>query len=452
MDVRPLPRGTICAMPPSPAPLLDETGCPDGPVCVGFSGGLDSTVLLHALARMPGVRERGLRALHVHHGLHDQADAWAAHCERVCRAWAVPFAMRCVAVARTGIGPEAAARSARRAAFATDLRPGESLALAHHRDDQAETVLMRALRGSGPDGLASMSVSTPFAGGLLWRPLLGIPRAALSAHALAHGLQWIDDPSNHNTELDRNFVRHQVMPLLRQRWPQADAALARTALLSADAAGLLENGDAQAFAQVGTLDPQCLSRPGLLALPPARRARVMRRWIDTLRLPPLPGNGVARIESEVLQAACDADARFEWHGARVRAWRDVLHAGPIRPALPASWAVQWDGQAPLPLPGGGDLSLQVSSGVQRFDRPVTVGTRRGGERITLPGRSHTHALKHVLQDLGLPPWERERLPLVWDADGTLLGAGDITYSAPFDAWLREHGGRLRWRPVDAPFD
>ena len=434
------------------ASLIDDTDLPDGPFCVGLSGGLDSTALLHALSQLPGVRDRGLRALHVHHGLHEQADAWAAHCEQVCRAWGVPFTLRRVAVARTGIGPEAAARSARRAAFAADLRPGEALALAHHRDDQAETVLMRALRGAGPDGLAAMAVSTRFAAGRLWRPLLDVPRTALLEHARSHGLTWIDDPSNEDTALDRNFLRRQVMPLLRQRWPHADTALARVATLAADAVELLDDGDAQAHAQVATADPQCLSRTGLLTLPAARRARVLRRWVASLHLPPLPGNGVARIESDLLQAAPDAEACFDWHGSRVRAWGDLLHAGAIREALPVGWRVEWNGAAPLPLPGGGELALHVTRGEARFDAPVHVGTRRGGERIALAGRDHSHALKHVLQDLGIPPWERERLPLVSDAEGQVLAVGDIAYAAPFEAWLRERGGRLRWRPDDAPFD
>ncbi|MFP7721897.1 tRNA lysidine(34) synthetase TilS [Lysobacter sp. A3-1-A15] len=439
-------------MSPHPAHPVDPADLPDGPICVGFSGGLDSTVLLHALSRLPEARALGLRAVHVHHGLQTQADAWAVHCEQACRVWDVPVAVRLVSVAPGGEGPEAAARAARREAFAAELHPGESLALAHHRDDQAETVLMRALRGAGPDGLSAMAVSVPFAAGRLWRPLLALPRAALLAHARQHDLVWIEDPSNADTALDRNFLRRQVMPLLRERWPHADAALARVGALAAESVELLEEGDAQAIAQVAGAEPTCLSRPALLALPRARRARVLRRWVASLGLPPLPGNGVARIESELLQAPPDADACFQWHGANVRAWRGLLHAGPVQAPLPTDWQVAWDGRHALPLPGGGELALQVDAGAQRFDPPLTVGARRGGERIHLPGRAHGHALKQVLQDLGVPPWRRERLPLAWDRDGTLLAAGDVAYSARFDAWLRERGGRLRWQPTGVPVD
>ena len=160
-----------------------------------------------------------------------------------------------------------------------------------------------------------------------------------------------------------------------------------------------------------------------------------------LSLPPLPAQGVARIESDLLTAAADDDASFAWHGVVVRRWRDLLHAGPQREPLSRAWEAQWDGRSPLGLPGGGQLQLEGSDG---FDRPVRVHARQGGERIVLPGRSHSHALKHVLQDLGVPPWVREQLPLLSDADGVLLAAGDLVHSAAFDAWLRTRGSRLAW--------
>jgi len=158
-------------------------------------------------------------------------------------------------------------------------------------------------------------------------------------------------------------------------------------------------------------------------------------------LPPLPGEGIARIEAEVLDARDDADPQFAWHGAMVRAWRDLLHADRQRPALPSDWRHAWDGSTPASLPGGGELRLEGGS---RFDMPMTVHARQGGERITLPGRGHSHALKHVLQDLGVPPWERECLPLLSNAQGELLAAGDLVYSADFDAWLLRNGLRIRW--------
>jgi tRNA(Ile)-lysidine synthase len=412
---------------------------PDAAVCVGFSGGLDSTVLLHLLA---GARHgAGLRALHVHHGLHPQADAWADHCRRTCEMLGVPLTVAKVKIERDGRGLEAAARAARHAAFEAALVPGEVLALAHHRDDQAETLLLRALRASGPEGLAAMRRWREFGHARLWRPLLDQGRQALAAYADAHGLRWIDDPSNIDTAYDRNFLRQQVLPLLRERWPHADAALAQSASRCADAGDLLAESDLAALAGVATADPHCLSRSHLAALPPPRRARVLRTWTARLGLPPLPAHAIAHIELDVLGARADAEAEFSWHGAIVRSWRDLLYAGVARPPLPQDWRSAWDGRAPLALPQGGVLKLE---GIDGFGTEVIVGARQGGERLVLPGRRHSHSLKHVLQELGVPPWVRERMPLLSDADGRLLAVADLAYSAEFDAWLRECGAWLRW--------
>lgn len=425
----------------------------DAPLLVGFSGGLDSTVLLHALAALPAARARGLRAIHVHHGLHADADAWALHCEQTCAALHVPLAVVRVQVAReSGDGPEAAARAARYATFGKALGAGEVLALAHHRDDQAETFLLRALRGSGVDGLAAMRPWRPFLRGWLWRPLLALPQATLGGYARAHGLHWLDDPSNAELAFDRNFLRRRVLPLLRERWPRADAAFARSAGLVAQAQDLLEEEDRRllAHARVG---PDTLDVGPLANAPPARRARLLRAWIRALDLPPLPAQGVAQLETQLLGARADADARFAWAGAELRRWRRLLHAGPARPPLPADWQARWDGDAPLRLPTGDVLALATAGGAAaptRFPAPLQVRARRGGERIRLPGRAHSHALKHVLQDRAVPPWVRERLPLLLDPDGALLAAGDVAIAASFARWLHEAGLRLAWGHAGAP--
>lgn len=415
------------------------------PLLVAFSGGLDSTALLHLLAGSFEADAHGLRAIHVHHRLHPDADAWAAHCQRVCDGLGVPLTIVHVQVDRdSGEGLEAAARKARHAAFEAELRDGELLALAHHRDDQAETFLLRALRASGPDGLGAMRPWRRFGRGWLWRPLLDLPRSALLAHAQQHGLQWIDDPGNTDTTLDRNFLRHRVLPLLRERWPHAVAAFARSATLSSQANDLLADEDAVALAAVRDIDPHMIRASALRALPAARRARVLRRWVAALALPPLPAEGVARIETGLLDAAADAESVFAWSGTVVRRWRDVLHVDIQRKPLPSDWQAQWDGRGTLSLPDGDALRLLGADG---FDAPVRVHARQGGERVTLPGRDHSHALKHVLQDLGVPPWQRERLPLTSDVDGELLAAGDLVYSATFDDWLRARGARLIWSSV-----
>ncbi|WP_238346333.1 tRNA lysidine(34) synthetase TilS [Luteimonas saliphila] len=439
----------------------DMPAAADAPLLVGFSGGLDSTVLLHRLARDGEWRARGLRAIHVHHGLHAGAETWAAHCARMCAQLEVPLDIARVRVERdSGDGLEAAARRARYAAFAAALGSGGILVLAHHRDDQAETFLLRALRGSGIEGLAAMRTWRRFEDGWLWRPLLELPRQALCGYARAHALHWIEDPSNRDEAHDRSFLRRQVMPALRARWPHADAAFARAAELQRGASTLLADADAQALATARCADPRCLRVAALASLPGARRARVLRRWVDETGLPPLPAEGVAQVDHLVLATAPTDAAAFAWRGAIVRRWRDLLWAGPALPAAPSMVCLHWDGTGSLAWPGGGALVLEAAPpgfatsksahpvAPDAPDPPFVAHARAGGERIALPGRRHSHALKHVLQDLGVPPWIRTRLPLLSDRDGNLLAAADLVYSARFDAWLRSTGRRLTWSGVD----
>jgi tRNA(Ile)-lysidine synthase len=428
----------------SPTTAFALPPLPDAPILVGFSGGLDSTVLLHALAADPAARARGLRAIHVDHGLHVASLDWAEHCIRTCAALGIDLAVRRMRVFDDGCGPEAAARSARLAAFADELRAGEWLALAHHQDDQAETLLLRLLRASGGHGLAAMRSTREFGAGVMWRPLLDVPRARLREYAQANGLRWIEDPGNASDVFDRNFLRRQVMPQLAARWPHAAASLARSAALLAEDADLLAQETARRLALLQGVDPQVLDRERLLAEPMAWRARLLRAWIEGLGLPPLPTRALAQIEAELLPARADAEARVAWPGAEVRAWRDGVYAASARTALPGDWSVTWDGRGTLRLPTGEALACVDTGGGDPAPALATLGplrlaARQGGERLRLPGRTHTHAVKKLLQELEVPPWERGRLPLAYAADGELLAVGDVLTSAR----LVELGARLR---------
>lgn len=459
----------MAARPPVPPsiPLPEAPPAATGALVVGYSGGLDSTVLLHRLAATPALRARGLRAVHVDHGLQAAAGDWAAHCTRQAATLDVPLQVLRIEVARdTGAGLEAAARDARYAALSATLAPGDLLVTAHHLDDQAETFLLRALRASGPDGLAAMRALRPLGRAWHWRPLLHTPRERLLAYAQAHGLAWIEDPSNALPDPDRNFLRLQVLPLLARRWPHAAASLARSADLCGEADALLAAEDGRLLATLATDDPHTVPVAALQALPAPRRARVLRRWIGQLGLPRLPARGVERIERELLAARADAQARFDWSGACVLRWRGLLHADRQHPPLPAQWRTPWDGRAPLALPGGGILQLRGAGGGDHagggagdgpgvearepagagFEAPLYVHARQGGERIVLPGRSHSHALKHVLQDRAVPPWRRAQLPLLSDAAGQLLAAGNIACAAPLAQWLQARRLELAWVP------
>lgn len=425
-------------MAPFPAPAAV-----DAPLLVGYSGGLDSTVLLHWLQHSAQRAGHTLRAIHVHHGLQADADHWAAHCQHQCDALGVALTVCHVQVERdAGLGLEGAARLARRAAFAAQLRHDEVLVLAQHQDDQAETFLLRALRGAGVDGLAAMAGESVLDGHRLWRPLLEVPRAGLLAYARQHALEWIEDPSNTDDGPDRNYLRLHVLPLLRQRWPHAAQALASSAAHCGGLRQMLDEEDDELLQHLQAA-PCVLSVELLKQVSAQRRARVLRRWVLAHGAEPLPARVVAQLEHELLPAAPDRDAQVRWRQHSIRQWRGHWYLLPAGlPQLPIHWRALWDGRAPLALPDGGELTLE---GAVAFDAPMQVQARRGGERIQLPGRAHQHALKDCLQREHLAPWRRAQLPLLF-ADGQLQAAADVVHSAAMQAWLLQHGAQLHWRP------
>ncbi len=423
---------------------------PPPPVAVAYSGGRDSSVLLHAAV---GLRRDGrigsLRALHVDHGLHPDAPRWRAHCETTCAALGVAFTSTVVdARPRAGESPEAAAREARYAALGRWLAPGEWLLTAHHLDDQAETLLLQLLRGAGLAGLAAMPARAPFAGGWLVRPLLALGRDALAAYAARHALAWCEDPGNDAVAHDRNYLRHVVLPQLAERWPATATCLARSAAHCAEAAGLLDAlaGDDLAAAGVSPGAPT-LPLDALLPLPAARRRLLLRHWLAALGLPP-PGQRVlARIESEMLGAAADRNPCVAWPGAELRRYRATLYAQAPMPGAADRVARDWDPTGPLELPWG-TLRTRAVRG-EGLDRTrlaagrVVVTARAGGERLRLQGRP-TRPLKKLLQEAGVPPWRRARLPLVW-IDGSLAAVADLWVAADFAAAPDVPGVALEWR-------
>ena len=419
---------------------------PAAPLCIGFSGGLDSSVLLHALATAPARPWTSLRALHIDHGLHPHSAHWAQHCQQVCAALGVPVQIVRVQVGSgRGRGLEAAAREARHAAFAAHLRAGEALVLAHHRDDQLETLLLRLLRGAATNGLAAMRSQRPIGGHALVRPLLAVPRAVLEDYAAAHRLAWIDDPSNGDATHERNRLRHRLLPLMRELFPRADAAIARSAALLAEDADRLAVLDAALLADVQGVDPQTLQLPRLARLGEAEQRAVLRAWLAALGLPVPPATVVELFAAVMLQARQDATPLLQWPGAELRRHRDVLYAMAPLPTPASGWQLAWDGASPLPLPRGfGVLALEQAGPANGALPAWQVGPRVGGERLRPHGAAHGTTLKHALHALGIPPWVRQRVPLLHDADGELLAAGDLLLS---QAWhVRYPALRLRWQP------
>lgn len=409
---------------------------------VAYSGGRDSHVLLHCMhAAVAGSQ---LSAIHVHHGLHPEADQWAAHCRQVCAALQVPLAVIEVD-ARPGAGesPEAAARAARYRALAQQLEAGDALVTAHHRQDQAETLLLQLLRGAGPRGLAAMPPHAVLGAGLHLRPLLGYAAEALAAYATEQQLHWIEDHSNHDQSLDRNFLRHGVAPLLARRWPAWDETVARAAVNNAEAARL---ADALGRLDLGdSVGPRAdeLDLDALRHLDRTRQANALRLWLRDLGLAVPSRSHLQRILDDVVGARPDAAPLVRWEGVEVRRYRDRLFAMTPLPAHDAGQRIAWHLQQPLSLPAVGvrlcatrvrgrgvrtDLFSQ-GSGEVRF--------RCGGERLRPVGGAHRRELKTLFQERGVAPWQRGRIPLLYVGD-QLAAVGDLwvehTLAAASDQW------------------
>lgn len=427
-------------------PLLDPpTGAPRHWL-LGFSGGRDSTVLLHALACRARHEGRRLRALHVHHGLHPEADAWAAQCAAFAAQLGIPLEIRRVAVRPAGRGLEDAARQARHTAFAEALHEDECLVLAHHRGDQAETLLLALLRGSGERGLAAMRPFTRDARGPVWRPLLATPPAEVRAYAEAHGLRWVEDPTNAELRFDRNRLRHQVLPLLQRHWPGVEAALAHSAAHLAEADALLQVQARADLAPLLGLDGRSLALDGLYALPPERARRVLRCWMDEAgvratrdALDRVLGPWRAQPRGRALRHAQGTHWLRQWGG---RLWLTPRHT-----TSPTQGPVCWDGRVPLSLPDGGELALL---GAPAFASPLRLVFRiNAPTRVLLAEKARPRRLSECLASFGIPPWQRERVPLLLDGQGEVLAIADLAYAPTFDAWLHQHGARLTWRSGEA---
>ena len=418
---------------------------PPAPLLAAFSGGLDSTVLLHALAQSTAARTRGLRAVHIDHGLQYESADWSRHCRRFAASLGVELIVREVRVARgRGLGLEASARRARYGEIETLLGPGEVLALAHHRDDQAETVLLKLLRGAGPEGIGAMRPLRKLGRGLAWRPLLGLPRAALREYVEHNELDWIRDPSNTDSAIDRNYLRMRVMPHIIARWPEAESSIAQSAAWARAAAEFIDEEAERALTRVQGSNPSTLLFRDWLALPAALRDPVLRRWLRGLDLPEPTHYQAAELVRQLGEAGEDRQPCVRWPGTEVRRYRDLLHALPPLQLPPFDWVADFDGDE-LSLPVNlGTLRLVASEPRLGLAPRLQVRFRRGGESLRLATGGRTRELRDLFQEAGIPPWQRGRLPLVFEQDGALLAVADLWLSEAGAHLLETRGARLEW--------
>ena len=420
---------------------------------VGFSGGLDSTCLLLGMNRLREKLGAPLCAIHFDHGLHADSPRWANHCAAACEQADIPFeCVRGDIASDTGAGIEAAARSFRYDHLARNLGVDDVFLTAHHASDQAETLLLHLLRGSGPQGLAAIPAVRRLGRGWVVRPLLNFDRASMEVWLSGQGSDWIVDPANEDESFDRNFIRHQVIPLLRQRWPASVDALHRSAaLVRADAASLallIESALSANRADECTMPLQALlDRPLFL------QASLLRHWARGISAEPLPFHKLQEFLAQINETGGRSRpgqmAELRWASGLIKRHRDRLWLHSLD-AMAACPERPWNESAELDLGKRiGKLVLKGASapGAQLEPGSWRAGPRREGQRIRLHDGGPNRRVKHLMNEYGIPPWLRDAVPVLYVGD-CIAAIGDWHQSQKLTDWLSRHSATLTWAPGD----
>lgn len=416
---------------------------------LALSGGVDSMVLLQLLHELRAVQPLPpLAAVHVNHQLHPAAADWAQHCADACSALDIPLHQRDVAVAVDGDGPEAAARKARYEVFEDILGAGELLLMAHHADDQVETFFLRLMRGAGARGLSGMPVSRDLGAGQLVRPLLAVTREQIEAFATERSLSWIEDDSNQDPGMDRNFLRHNVLPELAKRWPGFRGSVLRSmAALDQDASRLADL-DRQRLSAAFTraYGEPVLDLDALVPADEAELATHLRHWLESEGLQPVAQARLEEFARQALEGREDSQPSLTLGTLQLQRYQNRLHLSPLGVAERPHPVFLVPGEV-VTVPGFGEFEMQPVEG-PGARLPARGGWelrfREGGERCQPVGRAASQSLKKLLQESGVPPWVRERLPLLYDG-GELAVVGDMWVCEGHQATPHESGFQLRWQ-------
>lgn len=399
---------------------------------LAYSGGLDSHVLLHACVALQRHYSQGFQfeAIHIHHGLQTSADAWVVHAQQVCAALNLPLKIIYLNLQiAVGDSLEAVARQARYQAFSSYLAADQMLLTAHHQDDQAETFLLNALRGSGGAGLAAMPSVRHLGLGKLGRPLLTFSRAQLAVYAEQHQLQYVNDPTNAETQFDRNYLRHEVVPRLQARWPAVSQTLSRAASWQAEQQQLLERLLTTRLPQFAGSQINTLSVDALKGQDALMQKALLRQWLQALGFSMPSAKKLQHILSDVLGASLDATPCVAWSGCEVRRYRNDLYALKPLSQHDAKQVLVWaDLEQDLYI---SSLDLYLSKTLLAKDLKqqasttqvqITVRFRQGGERL-IRHKGYALELKTLFQAAGVPPWERERIPLIYLGEDLRIAVG-----------------------------
>ncbi len=437
----------LASITPALLPMLGR-----GRWLVGYSGGLDSTVLLHLLSRF--VRQRqgspAVLAIHIHHGLSPNAQRWQQHCEAFCQQHGIALQCRAIALPRHPRGGlEAAAREARYAEIDDLRRADDVLFLGHHLDDQLETLVLNLFRSRGIAGLAGMAAASHPAA-LRVRPLLQHPRSELLDYARQHELTWVEDESNADLRFSRGFVRHRLLPMAGSHWPDYSSRLAATRRELGHASELLDEVAAADLQAVCKADRwgQYLDVPAMQAVSPARARNLVRLWLHRCRVPTLRQRQWQVFFSDLL--ARSGTATLGLRGGSLRRYRQALYFVPTaEPAGPPSVSA-WDGYQRVGLGASGVLrwSPGQAPGLDPR-RAYRVVFRSGGEVFQPSGSQHSVSLKRLLQERGVPPWWRSRVPLLV-CDGELAAVADLAVAGCFLVEGTADAAQLVWEPQGIP--
>ena len=421
---------------------------------VGYSGGVDSHVLLHLLQSQYSSK---VVAIHVNHGLSSNADAWQLHCENTCEKLGIELIVNQVNVINNGKGLEDAAREQRYNTFHEYLKTGDQLLLAHHQSDQVETVLFRLFRGAGVKGLGGIQAARSLAEDTtLLRPLLNVPRSRLVEYAKEKQLHWIDDESNFDQTFDRNFIRGSLLPLISQRWLGVEKSIARSAQLCRESdqlnntlaeLDLIAVGDAPINNQMDV----SLDLTRLNTLEPLRQKNLIRFWLyRSAQLSP-GYSQLADILTQMVEAQGDTSPLIHLKDRYSNSWvlrryRDRIYLMPGLVDIDVGFRVTWQGEAEIVLPGNGVLTFSrvKGRGVKvELGHKVEIGYRQGGERFHPMGRQHSQSLKKLFQEAKVPPWRRDRLPLLM-VDGAIISIVSLFDRVDSQVASSEEGLVVSW--------
>jgi len=426
---------------------------PDAGTCwIAYSGGLDSHVLLHALAEIKDDIKPELVAVHINHGISQDAESWTKHCQRVCEHYTIELQAFSVDLSqKSDKGLEAHAREKRYEVFRNLIDSDDLLLTAHHLNDQVETIVLQLMRGSGPNGLVGMPQAREFSKGFLVRPLLDYSRKEIHDYALSKSLNWVEDESNKSNKHDRNFLRNKIIPQLLSRWPGALKTVQRAARHQAEARCLINEIASNDLDMVCESEYTKLDLSGFSDLSYVRKKNVLRAWIKKNKLETPDAQIIEKINTEVIHANADRNPCIKWKGGEVRRYREYLHIMKSLPAHDAGMRKTWKLEESLKLTSGCLKAIASrGSGIKKdmlSNNTVEIRYRQGGEKIRPSGRAEIHELKKLYQEEGVLPWDRDRIPLIFH-ENKLIAVAGLWTEYKYAATLSEPAWQIEWEWVD----